>query len=437
MITLETVLALSIREPTVMDHLGEALRNDLVVANPFYRRIAEFADTFLQEKRKLPSQGDWQMWLEGLEAGMTRDGSTEALGRLLAVDVSGFDAAFFATQALDQLRRGAAQVARARLNELASVEPETFTALAEKLASVQGGGLEGLAHLADVETWARAPREDAYISTGYPALDRMIGGWGKELWIAFADSGVGKSMLLQNFATNAAVQGKRVLHVTLELGLGPQIRRYYRQIAQVSQQDIAADEAAVKKRLRHWFRLARGEILMLEYPAYGITPGDLQRAIARLVRLCGPVDLLVLDYLDLLAVAKAAKGKSAYEDLGRLTHEVRALCGKFELTVLSASQAVRRPEKKGRLSVRDMGDSYNKVRGADGLLSLVQTDEEEEAHQGRLGILKVRDSGGRGREIPLYVNRELAVIAELSHPNTVELMTRLGHLPVQGGLLGP
>jgi replicative DNA helicase len=358
---------------------------------------------------------------------MLRDGTREALGRLMAVDTTGFDASFFCEQALDHMRRGAAQVARARLNELGQVEPEAFTLLAEKVASVRSGTVQGLARLADIDTWARAKREEDLISTGYPMLDKMIGGWGKELWIAFADSGVGKSMLLQNFAVNVALHGKRVLHITLELGVGPQIRRYYRQIAQVTPGEFAANEDDVKRRLRHWFRLARGEVFLLEYPAFGLDVDTLRRTVERVNRTAGVVDLIVLDYLDLLGIPKAARGRGAYEDLGRITHEVRGLCSEFDLGVLSASQAVRRPEHKGRLTVRDMGDSYNKVRGADGLLALNQTDEEEEVYQGRLAVLKARDSGGRGVEVPLYVNRDLALIQELSHPNTVQLMQRLGH----------
>jgi len=426
-ITLETVVGFALREPTVMDQLGPALRNDLVVANTFYRRLAEFADDFLLAHRHLPGSGDWEMWLESLDAGMVRDGTKEALGRLQAVDVSAFEPAFFCTQAIELLQKGAAKVARARLNELADVEPATFAALAEKVASVKGGGLQGLAHLDEIDRWAKAPREDDLISTGYPTLDQLVGGWGKELWIIFADSGIGKSMLLQNFATNAAVRGKRVLHITLELGLGPQIRRYYRQIAQVGQNDFHGHESEIKKKLQHWFRLASGEILLLEFPAYSLNTEDLRRTIERVIRTSGPVHMLILDYLDLLGVVKG--NRNAYEDLGRITHEVRGLSQQFDLSVLTASQSVRRPEKKGSLTVRDMGDSYNKVRGADGLLALNQTDEEEEVHQGRLGVLKVRDSGGRGRQIGLYVNRELALIQELNHPNTRQLMERLGHIP--------
>ena len=433
MISIETVVAMAVRNPVVMDGLGEALRSDLVLSNPYYRRIVEFADDFMTLRRQLPGGGDWTTWIDSLTEGPIRDGTREALGRLFATDVSGHQPEFFAEQAIVHLRKAAAHVAVARMNEMrATIEPEVFVALSKKLEAVESGGLRGLARLKDVDTWANPVREGEYTPTGYPTLDRLIGGWGKELWMVFADTGVGKSMLLQNFASAMAVRGKRVLHVTLELGIRPQIHRYYRQIAMASRSEFSSDIAEVKRRLIHAFRLAKGEVWLIEYPAYGLDHEQLRRVIEKANRSIGQIDVLILDYLDLLTVAKGQRGKGgAYEDLGRLTHETRDMCRAYDITVLTATQSVRRPESAGRLTVRDMGDSYKKVQGADGLLSLVQTDEEEEAYQGRLGVLKVRDSGGRGTEIGLYINRELSVIAELEHANTKELMRRLEHLPEQ------
>lgn len=435
MITLETVVAFALRNPIVMDQLGEALRSDLVLADPYKRRIVEFADDFIAKRRKLPSEADYAVWLETLDPGV-RDGTREALGRLLATSVDGYDPEYFAEASVEQLRRGAAAVALARLNEAAvggPIEPEVFSKLTAKIESVQSRPLRGLARLADIDVWAQPVREEAYTPTGFSLLNKHIGGWGKELWMVFADTGVGKSMLLQNFGSAAALQGKRVLHVTLELGLRPQVHRYYRQIAQADRAEFSHDIDEVKRRLAHWFRLAKGEVYLLEQPAMGMDNEELRRTVERAGRTIGDIDVLILDYLDLLTLhqVRGQRSSNRYEDLGRLTHEMRELCRAFDMTVLTATQSVRRPEKAGRLTVRDMGDSYNKVRGCDGLLSLVQTEEEEEAHQGRLGILKARDSGGRGTEIGLYINRELSVIAELEHPNTVQMMERLGHLPTQ------
>ena len=434
MITLETVLGVALQQPQVMDHLSEALRSDVVVANPYYRRLVEFADDFLTAKRKLPASGDWEVWLMTLPEGTVRGGTTEALGRLLAQDPAAYDPVYFAEQVVVELQKGAAQVVRARLNELPQLAPETLLQLAAKVEAVRGGGLQGLARLEDIETWSQPVREDEYVGTGFPTLNKLIGGWGKELWLLFADSGVGKSILLQNFAVNAAVRGKHVLHITLELGLRSQIHRYYRQIAEADRAEFAQDLPEVKRRLQHWFRLAKGSVHLLEFDAHAVTIDDLKRTVERVNRATGtPVDVVVLDYLDLVAPGRRSGRGGAYEDLGTITHETRSMCPEFGVTVLSASQAVRRPEKAGRLTVRDMGDSYQKVRGADGIMSLVQTDTEEEVHQGRLGLLKVRDHGGRGREIALYINRDLALIQELDHPNVRQLMARLGHLPAPPG----
>ncbi len=431
MITVDHVVAFAIRDHTVLDQLGEALRSDLVIANAFYRRIVGFADTFLLDHRKLPASGDWDMWLQSLDTGLIQDGTREALSRLLAIDLGAFTPAYFAPQALEQLQQAAVLVARGRLNDAPTVTIDSFVELARQVDSVRASGLQGLARLSDIDTWAQPLREEDLIPTGYPTLDRSIGGWGKELWIMFADSGVGKSMFLQNCLANAAQKGKRCLHVTLELGLRPQIHRYYRQIAQVTRAEFYTANDKMKQSLAHWMKFATGEIFLLEFPAYSLTPDELKRTIERLARTVGNIDILGLDYLDLMTLPAQSSAGRGYEDLGRLTHETRALCPAFDMSVLSASQSIRRPEKADRLTMKDMGDSYQKVRGTDGLIYLVQTPEEEEMYQGRLGILKARDSGGRGQEVPLYINRELAIIQELDHPNTVHLMKRLGHLPAQ------
>ena len=176
MISIETVVAMAVRNPVVMDGLGEALRSDLVLSNPYYRRIVEFADDFMTLRRQLPGGGDWTTWIDSLTEGPIRDGTREALGRLFATDVSGHQPEFFAEQAIVHLRKAAAHVAVARINEMrATIEPEVFVALSKKLEAVESGGLRGLARLKDVDTWANPVREGEYTPTGYPTLDRLIG----------------------------------------------------------------------------------------------------------------------------------------------------------------------------------------------------------------------------------------------------------------------
>lgn len=432
MISLETVVAVAVQHPAALTQLGEVLRSDLVLANPFLRRVAEFADEFFVRYRKLPGVGDWEAMLLSLPGGNVRDGTREVLGRVLTLDTSGYTPEYFPTAIIGDLRTGAADVARSRLNALQVPDPDAFGELAKRVEAVQLAANDQFARLGDLNVWLQPEREGDRMPSGMPTLDRFVGGWGKELVLLFADSGVGKSIMLQNWAAAAAVRGKNILHVTLELALRPQIGRYYRQIAESSRAEVAQDVQRVRSRLEHWFRLAHGQVYLYQAPAYELTMVQLRRLVERAARaMDNRVDGIVLDYLDLCAPSEKSSRGGDYVDLGRLTHEARSLCPEFDVTVWTASQAVRRPQKAGRLTMKDMGDSYKKVQGTDILCALNQTDKEEEVYQGRLGLLKVRDSGGRGQEVGLYINRELALIAELTHPNTIQLMRRLGHLPEQ------
>ena len=103
MITVERIIGFAIQNPIVLDSLGEALRNDLVTADPFYRQCIIFADDFFNERHKMPLEGDWDLWISSLPEGR-RDGVREALGRLWGQDISGYDPGFFGETVIEELR---------------------------------------------------------------------------------------------------------------------------------------------------------------------------------------------------------------------------------------------------------------------------------------------------------------------------------------------
>lgn len=424
MIPIERILGFALREESIMIQIGEALRSDLVTPNSLYRGIIEFADDFSRERRKLPQAGDWQLWLSSLPENR-RVGSTEALGRLQSQTFEEFDPEFFAEQVLSALKETATRTALARLNSVGEITPEALRIMTDRVEAITAGSIIGLADLSDLDLWAHPPLAKDLIPTGIAKLDQIIGGWGKELWMIFADSGVGKSIWLQNCGASALQKGKRVVHITLELGLQPLIHRYYRQIARITKAEFIQNPQAVRGKLDHWFRYASGELFLLEFPAYAMDPYSLQKVLSRIERTKGPLDMIILDYIDLLIPPPGLRLKNDYEAQGKITHMVRSYCPAFDAAVLTATQAIRKPEKKNRLSLRDVGDSYGKVRGSDGFLSLLQNEEELQHNMGRLGVLKSRESGGHS-EFPLYVNKEMALIADLDHPNTKQLMSRLG-----------
>lgn len=140
MTTIEKIVGFALHDRSVMDQLGEALKSDLVVANPFYRQIASFGAEFTTERGKLPLSGDWELWISSLAEGQ-RDGARESLGRLLAQDVTEYDPEYFGERVLEELRQVASRTALARLNSLTGdgVTPEAFRTVLERIEAITCG----------------------------------------------------------------------------------------------------------------------------------------------------------------------------------------------------------------------------------------------------------------------------------------------------------
>lgn len=425
MITIETLLSGIIKMPTVTLALGQALTRDLVTANPYYRQIANFVVAFYSERRVLPKSGDWQIWLDGLSEGM-RPGVSEALGRIMRTNLDMYTPEFLADQSIEELRSIAARNAAARLSAAPNITPDLLRELAEDVSSITPVRLEGLAALADVEYWAADEISEDPIPTGLPELDRLIDGWRQEMVFVFADSGVGKSIILSNFGVAAARAGARVLHVTLELYTRPTLHRYYRLITEMNRNAFRSEKQVVIDKTKQFLRYAQGSIHVIYQPAHSLSPSELRGLVGRFADMNDGVDMVIIDYMDLMSADPEDRRMSTYEQLGRNTHKCRAIGGEFEAVTLSASQAVRRAAGAQRLRTSDMGDSYEKVRGADIVLGLVQTDEEAEYFQGRLQGLKFRDAPGRGIEIPLFIYRDYMLMASLDHPNSQRIIRELG-----------
>jgi replicative DNA helicase len=425
-ISTEKILAAALRHREVVDVLGDALKSDLVVAQPYYRGIMEFVVGFVRQHRTLPRDGDLQLWASQLPE-VQRAGIIESLGKLYSQDISGYTPSHLAESVTPQLQAAAAHTALARLNSMTEVTPELFRGLAQEISRIEPVSISGLASIKDVDRWLTPEPAENYIPTGIPKLDEFIGGWrGSELVFLLADSGVGKTQSLVNFGAAAALFGGNVLHITLELATSKTLRRLYQKVTESDRSLYRQDLGEVRRRAEHWTGRMRGNLHVLEAPAYSLEPEQLAVLVDRFAAVHGPPDLIIIDYLDLLK--PPGRGDNRYQDLGKVSHLVRAIALKYDCTVLTATQAVRKANTAERLTMADMGDSYEKVRAADILLSIVQTPEEAQVFQGRMGLLKVRDNPGRGQEIPLLIYHDLCYVGDLDHPNTQRLMRERGLL---------
>lgn len=427
MITIQRILAQALKDSASFAMLRAALSNSLAVANPAYRQIVVWTGEFWDKYQKLPLRGDFEFWASTLND-QVQGAVTQALGEVLISPNEEWTPEYIAVEVTKALKMVAERSAVARLGTMVPDIPlGAIDSLAEEIRKIESVTIQGLKNMKDVNQWIYQGHDDsAKVDTGIPGLNRYIGGFrAGELIFVLADSGVGKTSLLVNLGANAALLGARVLHITFELSAENTLKRYYRKVAEAPPSEVREKPEIVVDRVNRWLRFAKGSVHVLYQQPYGVGADELRVLVDQYVSLVGGVDLIILDYLDLMRIPKYAK--SDYEGLGQLSHLVRNIGVERSASTLSATQATRGAHRVRHLRLDMMGDSYRKVQAGDIIIGFLQADEEFEMNQGRLALLKIRENPGRGAEIPVYVNLDVMTIADLDHPNTLRLAQKFHH----------
>lgn len=416
--TLETILACALRSRRSFSALRRAVTSDLVVSDPWYRDIMLWVGEHVDRYGTMPGDGDAEAWLDS-QTEQRRPALLDKWRDLRAHDLSAYTEEHLADAGVRVLRETAARTARHRLQQMGDdLDPESFRALADAVDAVRPVALDGLADLRDTEAHLRPSRDEGRrTATGITRLDHALGGgFERELVFLMAATGLGKTNFIVNRLAAAALRGASCLHVTLELNADRTMHRYYRRIARARSGEFydEGELRSVEGRVSHWLRFAEGNVHVLYLPAYGPTVEEI-RATAEMFADVHGLDVLAVDYLDLLARGPDTQGLKLYSQLGRLSHKLRNVCMALDVEVLTASQANREGIDSSKLTLRHMAGSIEKAQAADVVLGLVQSEEEAEVDQARIGTLKMRDYPG-GVEIPVRYDKDRMIIEDLDEP---------------------
>lgn len=197
------------------------------------------------------------------------------------------------------------------------------------------------------------------ISTGFPDLDRATRGLhGGELIIIGARPGMGKSVLAMNIANSAACSGYAVYILSLEM---PCLELLPRMAASETRSDYgkiqSADLEAVGPFLQAFNKGLVTKRMVID-DNVNMTIPRLRARVKRFKRRVGGLDLVVVDYLQLLR--PAGKGQSRYEQVSEISRDLKLLAMELGVPVICLSQLSRdiesRPDKRPMLSdLRDSG----------------------------------------------------------------------------------
>jgi replicative DNA helicase len=197
-------------------------------------------------------------------------------------------------------------------------------------------------------------KEVTGLATHYTQFDKMTSGLqASDLIIIAARPSMGKTAWAINIAENAAVRdGKVVAVFSLEMSKESLLRRMLASQALVSMQKIQtgfipkADRGKLMEALE---RLAESKIFIDDTPAIALS--EMRAKARRLQRQQGGLDLIVIDYLQLMTASTFGAGARRYEnrtqEVSAISRGLKALAKELRVPVVALSQLSRASEQRG------------------------------------------------------------------------------------------
>jgi replicative DNA helicase len=226
-----------------------------------------------------------------------------------------------------------------------------------------------------IDNLYKQSREVTGLATDFTEFDHMTSGLQKgELIIIAARPSMGKTALAINIAQNAAVNhGATVAVFSLEMSKESLLRRMLASQAWVDQRKLQTGFIGREDQVR----LQRGLEQLIESRMFlddsaGISLAEMRAKARRLKQTSGRLDLVVVDYLQLMSATLPSAGGKKYEnrtqEVSAISRGLKALAKELDVPVVALSQLSRNSERRGddkRPMLSDLRESGSIEQDAD------------------------------------------------------------------------
>jgi replicative DNA helicase len=243
--------------------------------------------------------------------------------------------------------------------EATTVLNDVEAKLADVADSAIQRGFSGIAEIVassfgSIDKLYEQGREITGLRTHYIEFDRMTSGLqDSELIIIAARPSMGKTAWAINIAQNAAVRGGGTVAVfSLEMSKESLLRRMLASEALVDSQKIQKgflgreDQEKLTSALE---RLVEAKIFIDDTPAISLT--EMRAKARRLRQQMSRLDLIVIDYLQLMSGSSVGPGAKRFEnrtqEVSHVSRGLKALAKELNVPVIALSQLSRASEQRG------------------------------------------------------------------------------------------
>lgn len=276
---------------------------------------------------------------------------------------------------------------------------------------------EGLVNMLEEEAWEKGIRKleesEPNFKSFIDVYDEKYGGWWrKEVVLVFGDYNVGKTFFMVHVGKVAILQGKKVLHITLETrdevvwerycmaitGKGArrgeeqsvESKEEKRKMFSEGKEEVKSYSLGELRKKLEFLRRRKGKLWLYQGIGFGFR--DLKNLIDSLEVVGGEVpDVVIVDSPDQM-IRGGIKGDEYRMEEKSLYKKFLELAKERNITLFLTTQAKRGARRKGLTRGEDVAEAYDKVRIVDTVITLNQTEEEYKNGIIRLFVDKHRGS---------------------------------------------
>ncbi len=257
------------------------------------------------------------------------------------------------------------------------------------------------------------------LPTGFIELDRMTSGLHEaEMIVIAARPSMGKTAFCMNIVEHIAVHEKRPVAVfSLEMSSQQLVQRMLCSSAHVNikrARDGFLAESDFDKLTNAAAKLAEAEIYIDD--TAGLTILEL-RAKARRLSAQHKIELIVIDYLQLLRSNSRRGQENRQIEISEISAGIKGLAKELKIPIIVAAQLNRNPENrtgdsKGRPRLSDLRESGSIEQDADLVGLLVRqeyyadSEEEKEETEGKAELIIAKQRNGPTGDVPLTFRKE-------------------------------
>lgn len=273
-------------------------------------------------------------------------------------------------------------------------DPDTAVNILLKATEIHFDEDLGLNYFGDLEKRIEEIKQNGVvIPTGYPSLDKAIGGgWRpKSLIIFAAPTNGGKTLILCDITTKLMDYGLNGLYITLEINQSLLASRIDANLTNISVNDTLKDTdlliEKIKKLRKQREEKAKvdknvkpfGELIIKEAIPNIFTANTIEAFIKELKLKKNFVpDFICIDYLALMTTDGKSFADNTYGKLKTITEQVRNIAMVHNIPIFTAVQVNREGYKSSSLKMDNISDSMGVAFGADVIIMVNRPDMQNE-----------------------------------------------------------